>query len=185
MLPVGPQKKLLSPNSPSSPPPPPARPAGRLLPDAQNSSQPSETRSGPSGPSVARYPAPILTLMGTRSPPGCRLLFHPGGSHAPHTHLHNHTHSQRLTSSQRSWLRKLSSRALCMLVLVLYTLQIDRRSPAGAAQSGPGRPAGGGVLTLALLQGSLLSVAPAAAAPTSGSRAPPLPGALANGGGAG
>lgn len=94
VLPVGPQKKLLFPNSPSPPTPALARPAGRLLPDAQNNSQPSETRSGPSGPSVARYPAPILTQMGTRSPPGCRLLFHPGGSHAPHTHLHNHTHSK-------------------------------------------------------------------------------------------
>lgn len=74
-----------------------------------------------------------------------------------------------------------------MLMLVLYSLQVGRltrRLPAGAAQSGPGRPASG-VLTLALLQGSLLSVAPAAAAPTSGSRAPPRPGALANGGGAG
>lgn len=61
--PCRPPKETSLPNSssPPPPPPPPARPAGRLLPDAQNSSQPSETRSGPSGPSVARYPTPILT----------------------------------------------------------------------------------------------------------------------------
>lgn len=159
VLPVGPPKKLLSPTLLPPPPLPPARPAGRLLPDAQNSSQPSETRSGPSGPSVARYPAPILTLMGTRSPPRCHLLFEARRQpRTPHTSSQPHP-LQRLTSSQRSWLRKLSSRALCMLVPVLYSLRvgrITRRSPARAAQSGPGRPASG-VLTLALLQGSLLS----------------------------
>lgn len=94
VLPIGPPKRNFSPQLSFPQPPPPARPAGRLIPDAQNSSQPSETRSGPSGPSGARYPAPILTLMGTRSPPRCRLLLQPGGSHAPHTHLHNHTHSK-------------------------------------------------------------------------------------------
>lgn len=97
-------------------------------------------------------------------------------SRTPHTSSQPHP-LQRLTSSQRSWLRKLSNRVLCMLMLVLYSLQVGRLtrgSPAGAAQSGLGRPASG-ILTLALLQGSLLSVAPAAAAPTSGSRAPPRP----------
>ena len=56
---VTPQKKFLPPHSlPAPSAGPAARPAGRLLLDAPRSSQPSETRRGPSGPSGPLHPHP-------------------------------------------------------------------------------------------------------------------------------
>lgn len=43
---------------------PAAPPAGRLLPEAQNSSQPSETLGGPSGPAALHCPAPPPFRLG-------------------------------------------------------------------------------------------------------------------------
>lgn len=81
------------------------------------------------------------------------------------------------SSSQRSWPRKLSSRALCMPVPEPPPgLPVPLRTPAGAARRRPaGRPAA--PRPSAWLHGSSLSAPPAAAAaaaPTSGSPAPPL-----------
>lgn len=87
----------------------------------------------------------------------------------------SHTRSPSLTSSQRNWLRKLSSRALCMSAPVPPPglpapfssspggSGAERAGPAGQRRPYPAPP---------WLRGPSLSVAPAAA-PTSGSRAPP------------
>lgn len=89
------------------------------------------------------------------------------------------------SSSQRSWLRKLSSRALCMPVPEPPPgLPVPLRTPAGAARRGPSGPASGA---------PALRLAPRLLALRSSGRRRrpniwqqrPAPGAAANGGGAG
>lgn len=145
-----PRSPLLSPKINFSPPPssaaPAAWPAGRLLLDAQGSPQQSETRCGPSGPSAPPRPHPALDGHSGRPP--TRVSFGPDGSWAPHTRPHKPHPLPSLTSSQRSWLRKLSSRALCMPVPEPPPgLPVPLRTPAGPARNGPSGPASG---TLAL-----------------------------------
>lgn len=175
-------KRSFSPPTPSATTPA-ARPAGRLLLDAQRSSQPSETRCGPSGPSAPPRPHPASDGHSGRPP--THVSFGSDGSWAPHTRPHKTHPLPSLTSSQRSWPRKLSSRALCMPVPEPPPgLPVPLRTPARAARRGPsGRASGAPALRLApqLLAGrsSRRRRRPNIWQPR------PAPGAAANGAGAG
>lgn len=115
---------------PQLPLPRTAQPAGWLLLDAQRSSQPSETRRGPSAP-----PRPHSALDGHSGQPPTHVSFQPDCSRAPHKRLSEPHPLPSLTSSQRSWPRKLSSRVLCMPVPEPPPgLPVALRTPAGAVR---------------------------------------------------
>ena len=98
-----------------------------------------------------RRPAPILSWMGTQESPPTRVPFGQEGSRAPHTRPHKPQPLPSLTSSQRSWPRKLSSRALCMPVPEPPPgLPIPLRTSARGVRRGPRGPASG-ALTLRLV----------------------------------
>lgn len=140
--------KSLPPSAPLAAPA--AQPAGLLLLDAQRNSQPSETRRGPSGPSGPPRPHPALDMHSGR-PPTC-VSFGRDGTLAPHTRPYESHPLPSLTSSQRSWPRKLSSRVLCMPVPEPSPgLPVPLRTPARVVRTGPGGPASG-ALTLYLVR---------------------------------
>lgn len=142
--------------------PPKAAPLSSVTTASSSSSSTQQTESS------SKAPEALSWWRGCTSGPvwgvGCRG---PGIGGEPVSRPHN--------SSQRSWLRKLSSRALCMSV---PGPQLSLLAPLGTpaeprGEGWAGRPAAPSAS--AWLRGSSLSVAPAAAAPTSGSRAPPRP----------